>query len=938
MPFLNTRLPLILTLACALWAAGLAPAYGNERAAKLYEDALARFEKNDVGGAHVQVKNALQQDPGMLAGLLLLGKIELARGDAAAAEEAFAKAQQLGVNRSEIAVPMAQALHDQGRYDALLQRFPVESVSGSRRVELLVLRGHAYKRANDTRAAAQSFEAALAIDPKHSAALASHADLLAEQGKRDEAIKLVDSALALAPDDARIWSLKGSMVHGAGDLQSARAAYSKAIALDPTQIDARIARASLLIDLGRLDEAGEDVAALKQAVPENPRANYVRAVYLAQRGDRDGTRDALNQVTAALDPAPREVLKQRAPALLLLGGLAHHGLAQQEKARSYLEDFLRMSPGHAGATKVLGSVLLAQQDYQGATSVLEALVKGGRADAQALTLLATASMGRRQYASANQYLEQALRASGGAPEIRAELGVSFLGAGQMDLAFDHLQQALKKDPGQARAGVALAILYLKRGQAKQAAEVLDAVTRRDPANVAAQNLLGLARAGAGDAKGSRAAYEKAIALDKGFVPAHLNLARLDVAEDNPPGARARLTALLKDRPKSTQAMIELAELEEAAGRRQEAIRWLEKARASSRHDLLAATRLVDVYVRNGEPDKALAVAKDGEAAAPENLVALAALVRAYIALGDDRNARTLLTRMARIAGFDAGWQTQIAGYQLAVGNPDGATASLERAFSGRPDYLPAQILQIEVAVRAGEFAKAERSARAIATRYPDQAVGHRLLGDVAMSRRDYGDALKAYQVALAKEQITQNALRIFDAHLRSGNTAKAVEVIESWLKAHPKDGLAMRAAGDAQLQAGNLGAARAWYEQVLKLQGDDPAVLNNLANVLLRQGDRGALAYAEQAHRLAPKSAGIQDTLGWVLVQQGQLENGLRHLREARLRSPESPEIRYHLAAALARAGRREEARRELEPTLKEHPAFEGVQDARRLLQALSTK
>jgi putative PEP-CTERM system TPR-repeat lipoprotein len=932
--------PLRAAAAIALTAGllGLQPAFGAEQASKLYEDALTRFEKNDVNGALVQLKNALQQDPKMLAGYLLLGKIELARGDAAAAEDAFGKALQLGVNRSEIAVPMAQALRDQGKYEALLERFPPESVSGSRRLELLVLRGLAYKGQNDLRSAAQSFEAALAIDPKYTPALAALADLLAEQGKRAEATKLVDSALALAPDDARIWNLKGSLAHGAGDRESARTAYSKALALDPSHVDARIARASLSMELQRLDEAEQDVAELRKIAPAEPRANYIRAVFLAQRGDRDGAREALNQTTATLDAVPREVLKQRAPLLLLVGGLSHYSLAQHEKTRSYLGEYLRVYPGHAGARKVLGSALLAQQDYQGAISVLEPLAKGGRADAQAYTLLAAALMGRRQYASANEYLEKALRASGEAPGVRTELGLSLLGAGQADAALDHLQQAFKKDPGQGRAGIALAVLHLRRGQAKQAVEVMEAVTRRDPKNVAAQNLLGLARAGAGDLKGSRSAYENAIALDKGFAPAQLNLARLDVVEGNHAGARTRLEGLLKDRPKDMGAMIDLAEVEEAAGRREEAIRWLEKARALNPRNLLPSVRLVDLYIRNGEPDKALAVAKEGEAADPESLPALAALARAYIALGDEKAARPLLNRMARIAAFDPAWQTQIAAYQISIRNPEGAAASLDKAFAGKADYLPAQVLQTEAALRAGDFAAAERTARAIAARYPNQAVGHRLVGDVAIARRDYAGALKAYQVALGKEESTQGALRIFDAHLQSGKAARAVEFIESWLKTHPKDGLAMRAAGDAQLQAGNLGAARAWYEQVLKLQGDDPAVLNNLANVLVRQGDRAALAYAERAHRLAPKSASIQDTLGWVLVQQGQLDTGLRHLREARLRNPENPEIRYHLAAALAKAGRKDEARRELEPALKDQAGFESAQEARQLLQTLSAK
>ena len=51
-------------------------------------------------------------------------------------------------------------------------------------------------------------------------------------------------------------------------------------------------------------------------------------------------------------------------------------------------------------------------------------------------------------------------------------------------------------------------------------------------------------------------------------------------------------------------------------------------------------------------------------------------------------------------------------------------------------------------------------------------------------------------------------------------------------------------------------------------------------------------------------------------MQRGDLEGGLRHLRDARLRSPGSGDIRYHLAFALAKSGRKPEAKTELSAAL----------------------
>jgi Flp pilus assembly protein TadD len=103
---------------------------------------------------------------------------------------------------------------------------------------------------------------------------------------------------------------------------------------------------------------------------------------------------------------------------------------------------------------------------------------------------------------------------------------------------------------------------------------------------------------------------------------------------------------------------------------------------------------------------------------------------------------------------------------------------------------------------------------------------------------------------------------------------------------------------------------------VITAEPDDSPTLNNYANLLLQLNDPAAQAQAEKALKLSPSNPFYADTLGWILIQKGQLETGLRHLREARLRSPESGEIRFHLAYALARNGRKAEAKEELSAAL----------------------
>jgi Flp pilus assembly protein TadD len=158
---------------------------------------------------------------------------------------------------------------------------------------------------------------------------------------------------------------------------------------------------------------------------------------------------------------------------------------------------------------------------------------------------------------------------------------------------------------------------------------------------------------------------------------------------------------------------------------------------------------------------------------------------------------------------------------------------------------------------------------------------------------------------------------------------------EQWIKTHPKDGVTHKALADAYARGGDFPSARAAYEALLRTTPDDAAVLNNLANVLLRLKDPGAVKLAEQAVAKSPGSANAVDTLGWALFQAGQTERALPLLRDARLRDPGNPEVRYHLAVVLAQTGRKTEARDELEAALKGAPAFEAATDAAALLKTL---
>jgi predicted Zn-dependent protease len=102
--------------------------------------------------------------------------------------------------------------------------------------------------------------------------------------------------------------------------------------------------------------------------------------------------------------------------------------------------------------------------------------------------------------------------------------------------------------------------------------------------------------------------------------------------------------------------------------------------------------------------------------------------------------------------------------------------------------------------------------------------------------------------------------------------------------------------------------------------------------------DKRAISFAEQALKLAPDSPAVMDTLGWLLVQEGQSARGMMLLQQALSKTPDAAEIQYHLAAGFNKMGDRARAQSELERLLASGVAFSREHEARALLNQLQGK
>lgn len=925
---------LLLTL--LVLASPLVQAQSNrDKAARFYEDALQRYERKDVAGAIIQLKNALQIDKSMLPGQVLLGRALLADGQAAAAEVAFREALRLGVDRAEVAVPLARSLSAQGKQVLIFeeQRLQPSGLPRATQVDLLLVRAAAHSDLGDSRSALKSVEDARALRPDTADTWLAEVPIRIRSRQFNEANAAADRALKLEPKSAEAHYQKGSVHHVLASLQPALAAYDAALLLDPGHVEARLARTGIRLDLGLAKEAELDLRELDSLAPGEPRAAYLRAVLAERKGDAAAARAALKTVTELLDPVPIEAIRFR-PQVLMLNGMAHYGLNEFEKAKPYLEYALRQQP-NSPLAKMLAQVAMLEPNMTRAVELLEGYLRARPGDGQAMLMLASAHMAQGRHAKATALMQEALRAKD-APEFRTALGMSLMRAGQSGNAIAELERAYRADPRQSHAGLALISLYLRSGQPDKAAKLAEGLVKSNPNNPSMLTVQGTVRLQLRDVKGARSSFEQALKLDALLTEARFGLARVDIAAKDFESARQRIAAVLKEQDRNVDALFEMALVNEAAGRDDEALKWLESAaEASNQRQTRANSALVAWHLRKGSAPKALDAAKQLLAKLPEDVEALQAYGAAQLANGDLAGARSTLANASRRAGFEASKQVQIAGALVEARDLAGAAYALDKALSVQPGDLSASALMTQVELALGETAKAERRAAQIITSHPKRSTGHTLMAEVALSRKQIGPATESLRRAHELEKSSASLLRLFGVLAGQDNGKPAIALAEGWLKTNPRDLQVQKALGDAHARGGNFAGARRVYEAALKTQPNDVELLNNLANALMRLNDPGALSIAEQALKLAPQSATVIDTAGWANHLAGNQSRALQLLRDARLREPSHPEIRYHLAAVLAKAGRTKEARDELTAILGNEAAFPSSVEAKELMRTL---
>ncbi len=878
------------------------------------ENSMSNAASHQADGDHstaiIELKKILKHNASNKQARLMLAKSYLDTGQSALVEKELNYAKKLGVPMKDMAALWGQSLLLQKKYKRIFQDVPLTLVTlPEEKAKLMLIHGYAYAALREKAMARELFQK---IKEGGLSTVDANIALsrLAMSDKNPElALKLIDEVIAAENNNTSAWLQKGQILSAQQDMDNASEAFKKVIEHSSKsrvlmqEFQARVFLTQIALTQKKLELARKNVDLLIKAVPTHPLSLYLSALVDYQEKKYDSAKNSLEMVIAQ---KPDDLRSK-----FLLGAI-HYAKGSYEQANKYLSYFVENVPTHLHARKLLGAVRLKLGQPQGA---LDALMPIGETseDSALLSMIGRAAILNNNPQQAEEFYKRATASNPTNQLLKKELANLYLSRGSIDEAIKELQDISGKDSQHAKQMLVYA--HLRKQDFIMARKQITQIFNSGEATSKDYSLAGIVELAAGERLMARKYFEKALKLDSKHLPGLLSLARMDFEDGNLTSAKDGFTQVLKIDDKNVNAMMGLSALAGRENNADDALKWLLQAKEKNPQAMAPRIVLSRFYLKSGQPDRAIALLNESTNSEKNKITVMPLLISAQLNAGRKKQALSSAKEFLNMSPKSPIAHLHMARVKNALGDMQEAENALEKALRIKPDFLQARLAMASLKIKQGQYDSALLMTKQIKAKFPKQAAGLMLEGDIYLHQKQFTKAVKIFSEAYKKNPALEIVRKLSLAYRGAGKNDDAVRVLEQWVLAHPNDtsirlDLALNYDKEKQPKK-----ARLQYLAILEQFPDHIAALNNISLSYVGMDNSKALQYAEKAYKLKPDSVYIADTLAWVLLTNGDTERSISILSDVTKKS-DNPSIHYHYAVGLNKIGSEAKAKVVLKPIL----------------------
>jgi tetratricopeptide (TPR) repeat protein len=732
---------------------------------------------------------------------------------------------------------------------------------------------------------------------------------------------------------------KGNQFFDSGKYEDAAINYRNAIKKDPRSGEAYY---RLALALMRTNKAGEAYQALQHAVelspqnipakvqfanlslvayaqdPKHPAVFYDRASRTADQllkdnpNSPDGLR--LRGSIALIDNHPGQAIELLRRALKAKPGepdlnteLVEALLRdnQPEDAEREARDVISKHPEYGPIYDILYGQYIRAKRWDDAEALLKQRISNQPKDPTGLLRLAGFYVNRQRRDQAEKMIDTLLAKQNVIPQADLLAGDFHAMIRASEKALADYQRGLNRDKTrekiyQLRTAGMLALL----GRRDEALKTVDQYLAADPKDVTGQAMkvsILLEKGGADNIKAAAAVANDLSTAAPGSARIQVLTAQAALSNHELDHAVTRLQQAVKLEPRSSGPRLALARVYQLRKNYPGMLEQADAALAINSHDENA--HLYRIVALTGTGAFALAKTEAEQLSRDGSHARQAEMQLGIIALREKKysQAQEYFQKVYHEGDQDVSPLAGLVTSMVAQNNYAAALNLLAEQEKRNPDSVPTQTLTAATAQAAGKFDLARSELQKVADEAPNSAEVQLRIGELERRRKNYKAAIEAFERA-----------RQLDPKNKSIDAL--IGVVED--------------------ESGDKAAAVASYRRALAENPDNPLLMNNIAYLLTETGGDLAEAnrLASQGLRKVPRNPAMQDTLGWVELQQGNVSAALPVFSSLTKENPDNATYRYHYAVALMRSGDRAAAKQQLEAALQKQPAQPVEKDIRALL------
>jgi len=772
------------------------------------------------------------------------------------------------------------------------------------RLDSHMQRGETYLAQGDLLKASVEFRNAMQIAPKDDKARLMAGRTAEQLGQIREALGLYQAVADSSPQNAEAAADLARLFVYAKTPEQALKILQPALVLHPDDPVLLTLRGAAQIILNRPTDALADVERALKIAPTDEEAIQVRARLYRKADDLPG---AVAFIERAVQQAPHSKILRQVLADLYVDG------KQPQQAEQQLRELVRLVPKDVGYRYQVADFLVHDGRLDDAQRVLEEAVHAFPGDVKVKLVLVEFISTRRTRAEGEQVLRGFLAHEPDNHDLRLSLGQLLQRSGATNEAVKVYQEVAQKDergPAGLIARDRLANIAFSQGRYADARQQLDQVLRKNPRDSDALLLRGqiaLSRsdpaAAIVDFRGVLRDQPKSNGVRRLLATAYVANGELALAEES-------LRAAVELAPADTGLRIELAKLLLRAKRPDQAIALLEDKAHDVTNNAVALDALARAYLDKQDFDNAGGIADRLKTLQPQSaegfyLAGIAAQGRRNSAEAHQQFEKALALQPQAMDALSA-----LARLELAEGHAARAIALVKGTTEHQAPNAFALNLLGELYLTQNELPAATDTFRRATELEPTWWVPYRSLAAAKYNAHDTAGAIAAYEAGIkAAPKQTQLVSELASLHERAGRVEDAIACYESWYRANP----------GTQAVANNLAMLLVTYrtdpaslDRARDLtagfaSSSDGNALDTAGWVHFKRAEYAqALAVLERAAQRSPDSREVRYHLGMVELHEGLKERARGDLAAAVAGSASFTgvkEARVALASLTGRAG-----------------------------------